>query len=203
MEPMAHPYCDGNNSGALHPVHRPYHDTEYGFPVSSDNALFERLTLEIHQAGLSWELILRKRDGYRSAFAQFDIATVAAWGDTDIERLRQDPGIVRNRAKIAATIANARTLLEIQSAQGSFAAWLDLHHPRDHSEWVRLFRSTFRFMGPEIVGEFLMSTGYLPGAHDPDCPVASRIRDAGPALARCDSAYHHSAATQHPTDRHS
>jgi DNA-3-methyladenine glycosylase I len=181
---MGHPYCDGNNSGTLSPIHRPYHDTEYGFPVSSDTALFERLVLEMHQAGLSWELMLKKRDGYRAAFANFNIDTVAQWGEIEIERLRNDPGIVRNRAKIAATIANARTLQQLQASHGSFAAWLNSHHPLELGNWVRLFRATFRFMGPEIVGEFLMSTGYLPGAHDPDCPIASRVVAAGPAWLR-------------------
>ena len=187
MPGMARAYCDGNNDGTLAAVHRPYHDTEYGFPVSSETALFERLTLEIHQAGLSWELILNKRDGYRRAFAGFDVDVVAGWGDAEIERLRTDPGIVRNRLKIAATLENARRVRALRQSHGGFDAWLERHHPLPHAEWVGLFRKTFQFMGPEIVGEFLMSTGYLPGAHEPDCPVFERIAEAGPAWMRTGS----------------
>ncbi|MFM7322858.1 MAG: DNA-3-methyladenine glycosylase I, partial [Armatimonadota bacterium] len=152
--------------------------------VVGDDALFERLTLEIHQAGLSWELILRKRDGYRKAFHGFDPATVAAFTETDVERLAADPGIVRNRLKIRSTIHNAGVVAQLARTHGSFAAWLDTHHPMDLAEWVALFRRTFRFMGPEIVGEFLMSTGHLPGAHEPDCPVHARAIAAGAAWAR-------------------
>lgn len=181
---MARTYCDGVAAGTLHPVHTPYHDLEYGFPVDSDAGLFERLVLEIHQAGLSWELILRKREGYRSAFEGFDPARVAAFDDERIELLAADPGIVRNRAKLRASVHNARVVLALQSSHGSFAAWLDAHQPRSHADWVALFRRTFRFMGPEIVGEFLMSTGHLPGAHEPDCPVHDRAIAAGAAWAR-------------------
>jgi DNA-3-methyladenine glycosylase I len=95
----------------------------------------------------------------------------------------QDAGIVRNRLKIDAVIENARRIVELSRTHGSFAAWLDAHHPRTKEEWVRLFRDTFRFTGGEIVGEFLMSTGYLPGAHREGCPVGKRIRRASPRPA--------------------
>jgi len=95
-----------------------------------------------------------------------------------------DAGIVRNRLKIDAVIENARRIVEIARTHGSFRAWLDAHHPRSKEEWVRLFRETFRFTGGEIVGEFLMSTGYLPGAHREGCPVLPRIRRAKPAWAK-------------------
>jgi DNA-3-methyladenine glycosylase I len=153
-----------------HPFHGPYHDEEYGVPSRDDSVLFERLVLEINQAGLSWLTILKKRAAFRAAFAGFDIDTVAAFDEAAVARLLADPGIIRNRLKIQATIHNAGVLQAIRSGHGSFAAWLDAHHPRTREDWVKLFRKNFRFTGGEIVGEFLMSLGYLPGAHDPSCP---------------------------------
>lgn len=174
-------YCDVAPND---PFHAPYHDGEYGFPVSDDRVLFERLSLEVFQAGLSWLLVLKKRAALNAAFAAFDPVKVAAFDDTDRERLLADAGIIRNRLKIDATIENARRLLVIQAEHGSFAAWIDSHHPRPREDWVKLFRKTFKFMGGEVVNEFLMSTGWLPGAHRPDCPVMERIREAGPAWGR-------------------
>lgn len=174
-------YCD---AAPGHPFHGPYHDHEYGFPLRGDAELLERLTLEIAQAGLSWLTILKKRDGYRRAFAGFDVDRVAAYGEEDRARLLADAGIVRNRLKVDAMIGNAWRVKELRAAHGSFAAWLDAHHPLPKAEWVKLFRQTFRFTGGEIVGEFLMSTGYLPGAHREDCPVHARVLAAGPAWAQ-------------------
>lgn len=162
------------------PLHGPYHDTEYGFPARDEAVLFERLVLEINQAGLSWATILRKRDAFRLAFAGYDIDEVAAFGPGDFERLMADAGIVRNRLKIAAVIDNARRIQELRTSHISFAAWLDAHHPRPLPEWVKLFRRTFRFTGGEIVNEFLMSLGYLPGAHEETCPVFAAIREHNP-----------------------
>ena len=172
------------------PLHGPYHDEEYGFPVESDSALFERLVLEINQAGLSWATILRKRAGFREAYRGFDIDVVAAFGEADVARLLGDASIIRNRLKVAAAIENARRLQAIRAQDGSFRAWLDRHHPREKSEWVKLFKTTFRFTGGEIVGEFLQSTGYLPGAHDENCPVAKRVLEKKPAWAQA-SRYHY------------
>ncbi len=148
-----------------------YHDTQYGFPIEDDNELFERLVLEINQAGLSWTLMLKKRQAFQTAFERFDINTVAAFDDTDRERLLADAGIVRNRLKIDAAIFNARQIQALQQEYGSFKNWLDAHHPRSKDEWVKLFKKHFKFVGGEIVGEFLMSTGYLKGAHAESCPV--------------------------------
>jgi DNA-3-methyladenine glycosylase I len=174
-------YCD---IAPGHPWHGPYHDTEYGFPVADDNVLFERLMLEINQAGLSWLTVLKKRAAFRAAFAGFDIDRVAAFDDADRARLLADPGIIRNRLKIDAAIDNARRIQALRASHGSFAGWLAAHHPRPKEEWLRLFRKTFRFTGGEIVGEFLMSIGYLPGAHRPDCPVAIRLQAIGAAATR-------------------
>lgn len=170
-------YCD---AAPGHPYHGPYHDLEYGFPITDDAALFERLVLEINQAGLSWLTILKKRDGFRAAFDGFDIDTVAAYGEAERARLLADASIIRNRLKVDAVIENARRLVAIRAEHGSFAAWLDAHHPLPKDEWVRLFKRTFRFTGGEIVGEFLMSTGYLPGAHRDSCPVQAAVQAARP-----------------------
>jgi DNA-3-methyladenine glycosylase I len=174
-------YCD---AAPGHEFHGPYHDDEYGFPLTSDAELFERLVLEINQAGLSWLTILKKRDAFRAAYAGFDIDAVAAFDEADRARLLADAGIIRNRLKVNAAIENARTLQRIRASHGSFAAWLDEHHPLSKDEWVKLFRKTFRFTGGEIVGEFLMSTGYLSGAHVESCPVYASVLAAGPPWTR-------------------
>ncbi len=167
-----------------HPLHGPYHDTEYGFPARDEAVLFERLALEINQAGLSWLTVLKKRAAFRAAFAEFDVDRVAEFGGEDIARLIADAGIVRNRQKIEAVIANARKIRELRASHGSFGAWLDAHHPRPLADWTRLFRQNFRFTGGLIVHEFLMSLGYLPGAHDEDCPVQARILALAPPWSR-------------------
>jgi DNA-3-methyladenine glycosylase I len=158
-----------------HPFHGPYHDREYGFPQRRETVLFERLALEINQAGLSWLTVLKKRAAFRAAFHGFDVDRVAAYGARDRTRLLTDAGIIRNRLKVDAVIENARRIAALRAAHGSFARWLDTHHPRSKPEWVALFKKTFLFTGGEITGEFLMSLGYLPGAHEPGCPVYTRI----------------------------
>lgn len=178
---MGTSYCD---VAPGHEWHGPYHDTEYGFPLSDDPALFERLVLEINQAGLSWLTILKKRDAFRRAYDGFDPETVAAYRARDRRRLLADAGIIRNRLKVDAAIANAATILEFRTSHGSFAGWLGAHHPRPKEEWAKLFKRAFRFTGGEIVGKFPISTGYLPGAHRPSCPVYRRILALGPMWAR-------------------
>lgn len=174
-------YCD---SAPGHAFHGPYHEHEYGFPVSDESELFERLVLEINQAGLSWLTVLKKRSAFRQAFDNFDVDQVAAYGDKQRQRLLNDAGIIRNRLKVDAVIHNAQVIRDMRDSHGGFSGWLEAHHPRTHAEWVKLFKRTFRFTGPEIVNEFLMSTGYLPGAHRDDCPVQQRIVAAGPAWLR-------------------
>jgi len=170
-------YC---SAAPGHEWHGPYHDLEYGFPLTGDAELFERLVLEINQAGLSWLTILRKREAFRRAYDGFDPGIVARYGVKERRRLLADAGIIRNRLKVEAAIANAQRILELRESHGSFAAWIDAHHPRPKAEWVKLFKQTFRFTGGEIVGEFLMSTGYLRGAHRPGCPVYARIVSLSP-----------------------
>jgi DNA-3-methyladenine glycosylase I len=167
-----------------HPWHGPYHDREYGFPIRSDAALLERLALEINQAGLSWLTMLIKREGFRRAYEGFDPEVVAAFGERKYRQLLADAGIIRNRLKIRAVIENARRILALRESHGSFAKWLDAHHPRSSREWQKLFKNTFVFTGGEIVGSFLMSTGYLRGAHVPSCPVYAKAAKKRPAWLR-------------------
>jgi len=170
-------YCDFAPGD---PLHGPYHDREYGFPEQDESRLFERLMLEINQAGLNWGLILKKRDGFKAAYDEFDIDKVAAYVAKDRSRLLGDAGIIRNKLKVNAAIENAKTIKAMRDSHGGFAKWLEKHHPRTKEEWVKLFKKTFRFTGGEITGEFLMSIGYLPGTHRKDCPVYKRIEKKNP-----------------------
>jgi DNA-3-methyladenine glycosylase I len=180
---MATTYCEFVQNAGRDTVHRNYHDLEYGFPIGDDNLLFARLILEINQAGLSWETILKKKDNFFRAFDDFNIDKIARYSDKKKEKLMQDAGIIRNRLKIEATIHNARCIQQLQKQEGSFRAWLDKHHPKTKEEWVKLFKLTFRFTGGEIVNEFLMSTGYLPGAHSADCPIYKKVLKQKPKWA--------------------
>lgn len=179
-------YCNAIESltGERQALHRAYHDQHYGFPIHDDNELFGRLIMEINQAGLSWETILRKEAGFRKAYDNFDIQKVAAYTDSDRERLLSDAGIIRNRLKINAAIENAKTILSLQQEYGSFEKWLECHHPKTLPEWVRLFNKTFKFTGGEIVNEFLMSIGYLPGAHTADCRIYDEVLTKNPLWTR-------------------
>lgn len=157
--------------------HRIYHDYHYGFPIEKDNELFERLVFEINQAGLSWDLILKKQETFRAAYHRFDIDVVASYDEVEIERLLSDAGVIRNKLKINAAIHNAKEILKLQKSFGSFKNWIDHHHPKTKEEWVKIFKKTFKFTGGEIVNEFLMSTGYLSGAHDADCHILKKIQN--------------------------
>ena len=181
---MAFSYCEYCKTPAANPLHVQYHDTEYGFPSQNDTVLFERLILEINQAGLSWETILKKRENFKAAFKGFDVRTVAQFNEDDRARLLSDAGIIRNRMKVDAAIHNANVVLGLVATHGSFSQWLDSHHPLTREEWTKLFKKTFRFTGGEIVNEFLMSLGYLAGSHDDDCPVLQVIRQHSPPWAR-------------------
>jgi DNA-3-methyladenine glycosylase I len=156
-------------------IHGPYHDREYGFPIEDETELFERLLLEINQAGLNWALILKKRDGFRAVYDGFDVDKVADYGEKDRARLLADARIIRNKLKINAAIVNAQIIREMRDSYGGFAHWLRAHHPLNKEEWVKLFKKTFKFTGGEITGEFLMSIGYLPSPHRESCPVYQEI----------------------------
>ena len=173
-------YCKFVQHAGKDTVHRKYHDKEYGFPINDDNLLFARLVLEINQAGLSWETILKKKENFFKAFDDFNIDKIARYSEKKKEKLMQDAGIIRNRLKIEATIHNAKMIKTIQKECGSFKIWLDKHHPKIKEEWVKLFKVTLRFTGGEIVNEFLMSTGYLPGAHSPTCTIYKKVMKLKP-----------------------
>jgi DNA-3-methyladenine glycosylase I len=174
-------YCEAVLLMEKNNVHRVYHDTAYGFPIEDDNELFERLVLEINQAGLSWSTILNKQNNFRKAYHKFNIKKVASYNAKERKRLLNDAGIIRNRLKIDAAIENAKTILRLQKEFGSFKKWLEHYHPLPKDEWTKLFKKTFRFTGGEIVNEFLMSTGYLPGAHIESCVINKKIIKAKPA----------------------
>ncbi len=178
---MANSYCDYIKTKGKDTVHKHYHDNEYGFPIQADNDLFARLVLEINQAGLSWETILKKKENFYKAFDYFDIDKVSQYGQKKFDALMKDAGIIRNRLKINAAIENAKTIKELQKEYGSFKNWIDQHHPLSKEAWTKLFKKTFKFTGGEIVNEFLMSTGYLPGAHHKDCPIYKKIARQHPA----------------------
>ena len=173
-------YCEYLNTikGEAFVLHKEYHDNHYGFPIDHDDELFERLMFEINQAGLNWLLILKKQNNFRKAFDNYNISKVAKYGESDFQRLMNDSGIIRNKLKINAAISNAHIISNIRRETGSFRNWLDINSRNMNSveEWTKLFRKTFKFTGAEIVNEFLLSTGYLPGAHRPECPVNDRIK---------------------------
>lgn len=177
---MENSYCSHSLNQDNTNVHRIYHDTQYGFPIEDDNQLFGRLILEINQAGLSWETILNKQENFEKAYDNFDLQIVANYTETDRARLLSDAGIIRNKLKVNAAIYNANQILSLQKEYGSFKNWLDTNHPKTREEWVKLFKKTFKFTGGEITNEFLMSCGYLKGAHGEDCPVYQKILDLNP-----------------------
>jgi DNA-3-methyladenine glycosylase I len=170
------------------PEYRAYHDTEWGFPVADDVRLFEKLSLEGFQAGLSWLTILRKREAFRAAFAGFDFTTVARFGESDVTRLLGDAGIVRHRGKIEAVINNAQRAIELVAAEGSLARYIWRYEPvrrtggldraalaelavtEDSTALAKdLKRRGWRFVGPTTVYAFMQAMGlvndHLDGCH--------------------------------------
>lgn len=176
---MTHPYCKYTALITdLTDVDKIYHDNHYGVRIESDDELFCRLTMEINQAGLSWRTILNKEKGFRKAYNNFNIKKVAKYGEKDFSRLMGDASIIRNRLKISAAIYNAEQIIQLQKEFGSFRKWLDIEskiHKTNKNEWLKLFKKHFRFVGGEIVGEFLMSIGLLPGSHDPMCITYKKV----------------------------
>ncbi len=192
---VAPSYCDVARG---HPIHGPFHDREHGFPLTADAALFERLVLEINQAGLSWLTVLRKRAALKKAFADYELERVARLDARARQRLLGCPGIVRHRGKIDAVIENAHRLIGIKERYGGFARWLDAHHPLRLGDWVKLFGEVFVFTGPKITEEFLVGTGYLPGAHQAWCPVYELALRAAPPWSRTGTAAGRKAGAAHP-----
>lgn len=170
---MSHPYCAYvSKITDKEDVDKVYHDLHYGVRIEDDNELFCRLVMEINQAGLSWHTILVKENNFRKAYHNFDVIKVAKYGEKDFERLMQDAGIIRNRLKINAAIYNAQQIKLLQKEFGSFRTWLDIKEKEcgtDKKAWLKLFKKQFKFVGGEIVGEFLMSIDMLPGSHGKEC----------------------------------
>jgi DNA-3-methyladenine glycosylase I len=172
------------------PDYRAYHDKEWGFPVADDVRLFEKLSLEGFQAGLSWLTILRKREAFRAAFAGFDFNRVARFTDRDVVRLLADPGIVRNRAKVEAVINNAGRAVELVNAEGSLARYLWSFEPDPPAAPARvsvsaeskalardLKRRGWRFVGPTTVYAFMQAMG-LVNDHLAGCDIRAHVDDA-------------------------
>jgi DNA-3-methyladenine glycosylase I len=166
-----------------------YHDTEWGFPVADDVRLFEKLSLEGFQSGLSWRTILVKRENFRAAFAGFDIHEVARFGEPDVERLLRDAGIVRHRGKIEAVINNARRAEELIEREGSLAAYVWRHEPdpagvaapqteSTSAESVALSKDLrkqgWKFVGPTTVYAFMQAMG-LVNDHTAECVIRERV----------------------------
>ena len=160
-------WCTGD------PLMEAYHDDEWGVRTDDDTALFELLTLEVFQAGLSWRSVLVRRRAFRDAFVGFNVERVSQFDDADVARLMQDAGIIRNRKKIESTIENARIVRNLQLEHGSFARWLDSLPNGDLANYQQVFRSTFRFCGPEITRMFVMGCGRVPAPHDPHCETGA------------------------------
>jgi len=169
-------YCEAISRMEKDNVHVIYHNTAYGFPIDDDNELFGRLILEINQAGLSWTTILNKQENFRKAYSSFHIETIATYTEVDRARLLNDAGIIRNRLKINAAIHNAKVIVALKTQHHTFKNWLNAHAHFNKQEWITLFKKTFNFTGGEIVNEFLMSTGYLPGAHIESCEIYKKLR---------------------------
>lgn len=181
MEQPTNSYCSFVKDLETGNPHKIYHDTEYGFPLKTDDELFGRLILEINQAGLSWATILNKKENFYKAYDAYKPEVVANYSEADRERLLQNAGIIRNKLKVNAAIHNAQQLMKLQEEFGSFKNWLEANHPLTKEAWVKLFKKTFKFTGGEITNEFLMSTGYLPGCHEPNCPIYHEILKHKPA----------------------
>jgi DNA-3-methyladenine glycosylase I len=168
-----------------------YHDAEWGFPVSDDQELFEKLTLESFQTGLSWRTILVKRENFRKAFKGFDFAKVARFKDADVQRLLGDAGIVRHRGKIDATINNAARAREMVKAEGSLGAFFWRYEREDRAAGEQasvelakeLKKRGWRFVGPTTVYAFMQSVG-LVNDHNPDCETHARVERARKAFSR-------------------
>jgi len=163
-------YCEYCRKLPLDNIHRIYHDTKYGVKISDDNELFGRLILEINQAGLSWDIILKREEHFRRAFDNFNIDRIAQYTPSVIDQLMTNEGIIRHRKKIEAVVYNANQVIALRTEHGSFFAWLESIETKNTEDWVKLFKKNFKFVGTEIVKEFLMSSGIIEGAHVDVCP---------------------------------
>ena len=157
-------------------MHRWYHDEVYGQMSKNDDELFGRLIMEINQAGLSWGIVLNKYPDLKKAYANFSIAKIAAFKDKDILALKNNPRVIRHELKIRSIVYNAQQILSIQKEFGTFENWISQNQQNSIENWTSIFKKNFKFVGKEIVSEFLMSNGMIPGAHNEDCPVYLKLK---------------------------
>ena len=202
MTPGQHTFCGNDGQWRCHwcaatPAYQAYHDSEWGFPVADDRRLFEKICLEGFQSGLSWLTILNKREAFRRAFEGFDFGPVARFDEADVERLLSDAGIVRHRGKIVSTLNNARRALELQSSEGSLAAYFWRFEPEAtpapgpmSDEWQAvsttaqsialskdLKKRGWTFVGPTTAYAFMQAMG-LVNDHAPGCDAGQRVAKA-------------------------
>ena len=164
-------YCKSQPEGS---IHRWYHDEVYGRMSNNDNELFGRLIMEISQAGLSWDIVLNKYEGIKKAYSDFDIKKISQYSETDISTLMNNKDIIRHELKIRSAIFNANKILKIQEEFGTFRAWILENNQNSIENWTKLFKKNFKFVGKEIVKEFLISNGIIEGAHDKTCPLYTK-----------------------------
>ena len=169
-------YCSYCRSQPEHSMHRWYHDEVYGRMSKTDDELFGRLIMEINQAGLSWEIVLNKYPDLKKAYANFNIAKIATFKDKDIQALKSNSKVIRHELKIRSIVYNAQQILSIQKEFGTFENWISKNRQNSIENWTRIFKKNFKFVGKEIVSEFLMSNGMIAGAHDEDCPVYLKLK---------------------------
>jgi DNA-3-methyladenine glycosylase I len=157
---------------ATDPMLAHYHDLEWGQPINSDAGHLERMALEVFQCGLSWKIVLVKREAFRDAFDGFDPDRVARFRTSRIEKLCGNAAIIRNRKKLEAIVNNAKVFLHLADKHGSYLKWfhsLAAELPRERKALYPLFKETFKFMGPETTKCYLMGVGKIPAAHDRKC----------------------------------
>ncbi|MDA9161165.1 DNA-3-methyladenine glycosylase I [Crocinitomicaceae bacterium] len=163
-------YCSYCRNQPKDSIHHWYHDEVYGKMSEDDNELFGRLVMEINQAGLSWNTVLQKYEGLKLAYSQFNLQKVSMYKEQDISELMGNKNVIRHELKIRSIVYNAQQILEIQKEFGTFKNWIMLQNQISIENWVKLFKKNFKFVGKEIVKEFLSSNGILKGAHDKECP---------------------------------
>ena len=167
-------YCSYCRNQPKESIHHWYHDEVYGKMSKNDDELFGRLILEINQAGLSWNTILQKYDGLKEAYSNFNIEQVASYNEENIASLMTNKNIIRHELKIKSIVYNARQILIIQKEFGTYKKWILQQNQNSLEFWTKLFKKNFKFVGKEIVKEFLLSNGVMTGAHDNNCPEYSK-----------------------------
>ena len=166
---MKKSYCKFCNSSNAPKIHNQYHKNEYGINPIKDKLFFEALVLEINQTGLSWDLILKKRNHIKLAFENYNLNKISNYNKKNLDCLLSNNKIIRNKRKIIAIIYNSKIFIEIIKDNGSFKNWMDKNKSKSLDQWIQLFKKKFKFTGPSVTEEFLIATGYISGAHDLDC----------------------------------